>query len=153
MKRHAVGWDTCMSDLEDEIGLMADEAVRVVKDRTGETLDFSEGSLAIVEATLDEASRYFADLPNEEASKLVHWFGCYLLEVGRRNFGGIYLWYEERDQPVLVVGEPEFHVAMITWDKVKGRLSGDKADNVPFFFEGFAQRAQNAEAGTRALYV
>jgi len=52
-----------------------------------------------------------------------------------------------------VVGEPEFHVAMITWDKVKGRLSGDTADNVPFFFEGFARRAQNAEAGTRALYV
>jgi hypothetical protein len=42
---------------------------------------------------------------------------------------------------------------MITWDKVKGRLSGDPADNLPFFFEGFAQRAQNAEAGTRALYV
>jgi hypothetical protein len=142
-----------MSGLEDEIGLMAEEAVRVVKDRTGETLDFSEGSLGIVEETLDEASHYFADLPNEEASKLVHWFGCYLLEVGRRNYGGVYLWYEQREQPVLVVGEPEFHVAMITWDKVKGRLSGDTADNVPFFFEGFARRAQNAEAGTRALYV
>src|SRR6267154_4044160 len=84
--RHAVDWETCMSGLEDEIGLMAEEAVRVVKDRTGETLDFSEGSLGIVEETLDEASHYFADLPNEEASKLVHWFGCYLLEVGRRNF-------------------------------------------------------------------
>jgi hypothetical protein len=136
-----------------EIARMAEEAVRLVKDRTGETLDFSEGSLAIVEATLDDASDYFASLPNENADKLAHWFGCYLLEVGRRNFGGVYLWFEQRDQPVLVVGEPEFHVAMITWDKVKGRLSGDTADNIPFFFAGFSQRVQNAEAGARTLNV
>jgi hypothetical protein len=109
-----------MSSLEDEIARMAEEAVRLVKARTGETLDFSEGSVAIVEATLDEASDYFPSLSNEDADKLVHWFGCYLLEVGQRNFGGVYLWFEQRDQPVLVVGEPEFHVAMITWDKVRG---------------------------------
>jgi hypothetical protein len=142
-----------MNDLETAVSRMAEQAVLMVMDRTGQTLDFSEASLGLIEETLDEAAQYFPSLPEDEARKLVQSFGCYLLEVGRRTFGGTYLWFEQREQPVLVVGEPNFHVAIITWDKVKGRLGGDQADNVPFFFEGFAQRVRGAEAGTRALYV
>ena len=142
-----------MSEIEAEVRRMADEAVSVVKDRTGKAPDFSEQSLAVIEETLDEASRYFADLPEDQAIKLVQYFGCYLLEVARRQFGGSYLWHQQRDQPVLVVGEPKFHVAIITWDKVRGRLSGDRADNISFFFDGFAQRVRRAEPGVRALYA
>jgi len=56
-------------------------------------------------------------------------------------------------RPVLIVGEPEFRVAMIAWDKVRGRLSGDKADNIPFFYAGFAERVRGAQPGDDALYV
>jgi hypothetical protein len=142
-----------MNDIAAEVARMADEAVLMVKDRTGEAPDFSEQSLGVIEDTLDEASRYFAGLPQEQALKLVQYFGCYLLEVARHQFGGSYLWHEQRNQPVLVVGEPKFHVAIITWDKVRGRLSGDKGDNVSFFFDGFAQRVRGAEPGARALYI
>jgi hypothetical protein len=142
-----------MNDLETEVARMAREAVLVVRDRTGETLDYSEANLSVIEETLEEASHYFVGLPEDQARMLVQWFGCYILEVGRRTFGGAYRWYEERDQPVLVVGEPSFHVAMITWDKVRGRLQGDKSDNVRFFFEGFAQSVRRASAGTHVLYV
>jgi hypothetical protein len=142
-----------MSEIGAEVERMAGEAALIVKDRTGKAPDFSERSLAAIEGTLDEASRYFADLPEDQAIKLVQYFGCYLLEVARRQFGGTYLWHEQRDQPVLVVGEPKFHVAIITWDKVRGRLRGDKADNVSFFFDGFAQRVRRAEPGVRAQYA
>lgn len=54
---------------------------------------------------------------------------------------------------VIVVGEPEFHVAIITWDKVAGRLSGDPADNIPFFFAGFTERVRAAVPGDRAIFV
>src|SRR5574340_168533 len=80
-------------------------------------------------------------------------FGCSVLEVARRNHGGRYLWLEERDQPILVWGEPEYHVAMIAWDKVRGRLSGDEADSILFFYEGFAERIKNPVAGKRVVYV
>jgi hypothetical protein len=73
--------------------------------------------------------------------------------VGRREFGGRYLWHDERDQPVLVVGEPNFRVAMIAWDKVRGRVGGDAGENIPFFYAGFAERARQAKAGDDALYV
>jgi hypothetical protein len=142
-----------VSELQQEVARMAEEAVAIVRDRTGETLDFTAGSLSYVEDTLEEASGYFSDLSEDQAVKLVQWFGCYVLEVGRREFGGEYRWYTERDQPVLVVGEPTFHVAMIAWDRVRGRVSGDKGDNVPFFYDGFAERARRGQLGDRALFV
>ena len=54
---------------------------------------------------------------------------------------------------MLVVGEPAFRVAMIARDKVRGRLSGDRGDNLPFFYQGFAERVRRAEPGDDALYV
>jgi hypothetical protein len=142
-----------VNELEQEVVRMAAEAVAIVRNRTGEEVDFSEKSLSQIEAALDEASEYFASMNEDQAMKLVQWFGCYILEVGRRRFGGAYRWHTDRDQPVLVVGEPGFHVAMMTWDRVRSRVSGDKGDNVPFFFEGFAERAARAQPGDRALFV
>jgi hypothetical protein len=52
-----------------------------------------------------------------------------------------------------VVGEPKFHVALLAFDKVRGRLGGDKADNIPFFYEGFSQRVVAASPGTHATYL
>jgi hypothetical protein len=116
-------------------------------------LDFSEASLAFVEELLDEASEYVDTSSEDLLSGMAEQFGCYILEVGRRTHGGRYQWYGQRNAPVLVVGEPEFRVAVLTWDKVRGRLSGDKADNIPFFYDGFADRVRTATPGTDALYV
>lgn len=93
------------------------------------------------------------DLEPEQVTTLVQNFGCYILEVGRRAFGGRYLWHEGRDQPVLVVGEPDARVALLTWDKVRGRLGGDAADNILFFFQGFAEQARDATPGSDVLVV
>ena len=120
---------------------------------TGAVLDFSRGSLTIVEEMTEEAARWISTLPPDQLTNLVQNIGCYLLEVGRREFGGHYLWHEPRDQPVLVVGEPAYHVALMTWDKVRARVSGDRADDLLFFYDGFAERARQAVPGTRALYV
>ncbi len=83
----------------------------------------------------------------EQVTALVQDFGCYILEVGRRQFGGRYQWHDGRDQPVLVVGETAFRVAILAWDKVRGRLGGDEGDNIPFFYAGFAGRARQAVPG------
>lgn len=114
-------------------------------------MDYSSRSLQAVEEMLAEASKH--SLRSEAREALVELLGCYILEVGFREFGGKWGWFEERAQPVLVVGEPDFHVAMIAFDKVRGRLSGDLGDNIPFFYDGFAERARKARPGDRALYV
>jgi len=146
--------DTAQSaELADEVRQAAEAVVTATRDRAGDRLDFSEASLDLIEELLAEAAPFVPELPPERVDGLVQQMGSYVLEVGRRAFGGRYLWHPDRDAPVLVVGEPEYRVAMLTWDKVRGRLSGDEADNIPFFYRGFAKRVGTATAGEDTLYV
>jgi hypothetical protein len=116
-------------------------------------LDYSEASMHVVEALLDEASRSIGSASEEERTRLIEGFGWYILEAGRKLFGGRYAYHYEQRAPVLVTGEPEYHVALMSFPHVAGRLSGDLADNIPFFFEGFASRAKAAAPGDRAIFV
>jgi hypothetical protein len=131
----------------------AARAVDLSDSRRGGELDFTEASLSVVEEMLAEAAQFSEELEAGQLTGLVQQFGSYILEVGRREFGGRYLWSDERDQPVLVVGEPKFRIAMMALDKVRGRVGGDEADNIPFFYSGFAERARKAVPGDDALYL
>lgn len=127
--------------------------VEACRNRAPDRLDYSEDSLAVVEELLAEASEFAGDMSEEQLDNLAQKFGCYILEVARRTCGGRYLWHPDRDAPVLVVGEPRFRVAMLTWDKTKSRLLGDEADNIPFFYAGFAGQVRSATDGFDTLYV
>ena len=142
-----------MNEIGVEVVRMANLAVEAFQERAGGRLDFSEGSLEVVEEMLAESAQWREHLDDEHVNGMVQRFGCYILETARAEFGGEYSWHEEGDQPVLVVGEPEFHVAIIAWGKVEGRINGDEADNIPFFYSGFAARAREGAPGTRAVYV
>jgi hypothetical protein len=142
-----------MDELTQQIVDAAAQAVVLCESRPGGELDFTEASLSVVEEMLAEAAQYSADLTPGQLTGLAQQFGSYILEVGRREFGGRYLWHDQRDQPVLVVGEPKLRIAMIAWDKVRGRVGGDEADNIQFFYSGFAERARKATSGDDALYV
>ena len=142
-----------MQDFKDEASRLADLAAEVMAERTGSTPAWDEASLQIVEETLDEASGYANQLSKSKLEGLVQQFGCYILEVARQEFGGIYAWYEVGNEPVLVVDNGVSHVALMTWGRVRSRLGGDKADNIPFFFDGFASRVRENKPGTRATYM
>src|SRR5437763_223431 len=105
-----------MNDLDREIARMASDAVSMSETRGGRELDYTEASLVIVEQMLDESASYVDDMTPEQSDLLVHTFGCYIIEVAHREFGGTYYWDDKRDQPILVVGEPKFHVSILTWD-------------------------------------
>jgi hypothetical protein len=142
-----------MNDFAKEIAEQAANAVEMCNSRSGGGLDCSEKSLAIVEEMLDEIAQYADQMDGEQVDTLVKDFGSYLFEVARREFGGKFYWHDAREQPVLVVGEPTFRVALLTFDRVRSRLDGDPADNIPFFYSGFADQARSATAGTDSLYV
>jgi hypothetical protein len=138
--------------LEDVVST-AKRAVETFHDRSNGGLDFSESSLSIVEEMLAEASDYVSEMPTSQISGLVQLLGCYVLEVARATHGGEYAWIDETRGPVLVVGEPQRHIAIATWDKVRSRLHGDPADNIPFFYQGFADLAKMLPPGRRTLYI
>jgi hypothetical protein len=116
-------------------------------------LDYSEASIQVVENILAMASTHVPQMQKQAVDGLVEVFGCYVLEVGRRQFGGRYCWDGQSNQPVLVVGEPNFRIAMMTFDRVQSRLRGNPEDHIPFFFEGFAGRVRKAQPGEDSLYV
>ncbi len=141
-----------VTDLGSQVKEKAGLAVAQFQDRAGGRLDYSEKSLATVEEMLEEAAQYAGQMPQQDVNALVELLGSYILEIAYRVHGGSFYWHEQKNQPVLVVGEPKFHVAIMTFDKVRGRLGGDDADNIPFFYEGFAARIRSAKRGTKALY-
>jgi hypothetical protein len=142
-----------MSDTALEVTRLAIRCLDTLQERANGLLDFSVGSLTIIEEILAEASKFYAELPESQIQTIVQEVGCYILAVGQKQFGGNYFWHDERAQPILVTGEPEKHIAMMTWEKVHGRLSGDIGDNIPFFYDGFAERVATATVGTKAIYT
>jgi len=142
-----------MNAIQEEVVETAERAVAALQERAGGRLDWSVASLAAVDEMLVEVSDYVADLDEVVVTSLVQQLGCYVLEVARRAFGGTYFWHEEGEQPILVVGEPEAHVALMTWSKVTGRITGDAGDDIVFFFDGFAAKAAQPEPGSNVLFL
>jgi hypothetical protein len=142
-----------MNAILEEVTTAAERAVVSLQARAGGRLDFSVESLGAVDEMLVEASAYVAELDEAVVTGLVQQLGCYVLEVGRRAFGGEYFWHEEGEQPILVVGEPAAHVALMTWSRIVGRLTGDEGDDIVFFFAGFAQEAGQPEPGSNVLFL
>jgi hypothetical protein len=139
--------------IHEEVLATAERAVAALQDRAGGRLDWSVASLAAVDEMLVEVSDYVADLDEAVVTSLVQQLGCYVLEVGRRAYGGTYFWHEQGEQPILVVGEPEAHVALMAWSKVTGRITGDEGDDIVFFFDGFAAQAAQPEPGSNVLFL
>ena len=137
----------------EEVTGAADRAVTALQARAGGRLDYGVDSLVAVDDILVEVSGYVTELDEAVVTGLVQQLGCYVLEVARRTYGGQYFWHDEGEQPVLVVGEPEAHVALMAWSKVVGRMTGDAGDEIPFFFAGFAQKAAHPEPGADVLFV
>jgi len=142
-----------MNAIHEEVLATAERAVAALQDRAGGRLDWSVASLQAVVEMLVEVSDYVADLDEAVVTSLVQQLGCYVLEVGRRAFGGTYFWHEEGEQPILVVGEPDAHVALMAWSKVTGRITGDAGDDIVFFFDGFAAKAAQPEPGSNVLFL
>ena len=142
-----------MNAILEEVTTAAERAVASLQARAGGRLDFSIESLVAVDEMLVEASAYVADLDEAVVTGLVQQLGCYVLEVGRRAFGGEYFWHEEGEQHILVVGEPAAHIALMTWSRVVGRLTGDEGDDIVFFFGGFADQARRPEPGSNVLFL
>ena len=142
-----------MNAIFEEVTTAAERAVTSLQARADGRLDYAVASLAVVDEMLAEVSAYVADLDEAVVTGLVQQLGCYVLEVGRRAYGGTYFWHDEGEQPILVVGEPEAHVALMTWSKVVGRLTGDVGDDIVYFFAGFAQKAERPEPGSNVLFL
>lgn len=103
-------------------------------------LDFSIESLNDVDEWLGRLEQDNWDV--DELYDLCSMVGCYIFETARRNYGGEYFWMENEQQPILIAGEPDFQVSIRVWQKVKGRLTNGKEDNIPFYIAGYKEHIE-----------
>lgn len=119
---------------DENIATVQNNAQLLVEAAPERRLDYSIESLATLDTMLEEASQ--SPLDDQTMKLLVTQAGSYIFEVTRRKYGGKLYWYDKLDQPILVVGQPEFELSFLAFEKVKNRLQNGVEDNIPFFFEG-----------------
>ncbi|MCH4547013.1 hypothetical protein MK632_14680 [Rhizobium changzhiense] len=107
-------------------------------------LDFSEGSLHLVDQVLQDLYQRQAALPDD-----LHFLAsAYVFETARRQFGGRYLRGDQENPFVLVIGEPDFRVGVLVMAKIKGRAVNGPEDNNPFFYAGIAPLVERRASAT-----
>ena len=132
-----------MGQLEKDIVETAENFAENFKDKG--SFDFSTSSLEEVDLLLEEMSDFIFD--DEEAIYNTYTMvGCYVFEAARRSYGGEYYWIAEEQQPVLVIGEPDFCVSIKAWEKVKGRIINGEEDNIPFYMAGLKECVEKGRA-------
>jgi hypothetical protein len=142
-----------MNRLDREVLKCADRVVQMSRNRAGQMLDYSDGSIDVVEEMLGEAAAHAKGMADEQRRRLSQDIGCYILEVARKNHGGEYTWAADRNEPGLLVGEPRFSVTLFCWDKVYARLRGDDAHRIPPFYAAYVERVRQAKPGERAVVL
>lgn len=114
--------------------------------------NFSVESLQKLDDILDELNDY--ELDKSTLYSATSMAGSYIFEVARRNYGGKYYWDEERKQPVLVTGEPNFSVSICAFEKVKDRIINGKEDSIPFYFNGYMEAVEKGrKTGYHAIIL
>jgi len=142
-----------MDRLDREVLKCADRVVQMSRDRGGEVLDYTDGSIDLVEEMLAEAAAHARRMSEAALRRLSQDVGCYILEVARRNHGGAYVWAADRNEPSLVAGEPHFAITLFCWDKVYARLRGAEAHDIPAFYAAYAQGVREAKHGDRIVFL
>jgi hypothetical protein len=79
-----------MNNLVEQVTRTAAKVVEMSNTRDGQSLDYSEASVSVIEDMIKEASAFVGEMTPEQRDILVQDFGCYILEVARREFGGRY---------------------------------------------------------------
>lgn len=125
------------NDMQANAEMLVKQFVNIVN------LDFSVESLEPLDLIIEENTSVYKNSDKETKRKMIIKIGAYVFEVARRNFGGVYYWYERLDQPILVTGQPEFEMSLLAYEKVKNRFENGYEDNIPFFFSGYVQGVRN----------
>lgn len=149
--------------IDDESKIIIDEFTQEMSDKAEacvskfddrfKGLDFTENSLKIIDDILEEVSDFYEEMPELQQKSIIDSIGSYIFEVARRNYGGKYFWYDQRNQPILVTGKPNFEISIIVFDKVEGRILNGEEDNIPYFFKGYSERVKNAKDGDNTTIV
>jgi len=142
-----------MNRLDDEVLKCAKRVVQMSRDRGQEVLDYSDDSMEVVEEMLAEAAAHAQRMSDAAVARLSQDVGCYILELARRNHGGVFRWDNARNEPAVVVSGPQLSITLFCWDKVRARLRDGAPNNVASFYASYVERVRQAQPGDRVVFL
>ncbi|MCX8641296.1 MULTISPECIES: hypothetical protein [unclassified Gilliamella] len=141
------------NELYQEIEAWAQNAILHSPTWSINQLDYSEKSITVVEMIISEIAEKNFSIPEEQLNMIAQEYGCYLLLTAHKIYGGEFYYNEEFEQPMLICCEPDAMIVLMTWNKVKGRLLGDKTDHIAYFLDEFGKATFQPEKGTHVVYL
>lgn len=145
-------FDTIQQEFISKATSNAEKIVRAFNSKYDGAFDYSIRSLNVLDSLIEDFSD-FADVSDEEIIEdFCAQAGSYILEVARRNYGGVYFWEDNLKQPMLKTGLPEFEISILTFEKVKNRIVNGDEDNIPYFFKGYSECVRKAEKGKTVTF-
>ncbi|MWN89114.1 hypothetical protein GQ597_00045 [Gilliamella sp. Pra-s65] len=141
------------NELYQEIEAWAQNAILNSPTWSINQLDYSEKSITVVEMIISEIAEKNFSISEEQLNMISQEYGCYLLLTAHKLYGGEFYWNEEFEQPMLICCEPDAMIVLMTWNKVKGRLVGDKADHIAYFLDEFGKATFQPEKGKHVVYL
>lgn len=127
-------------------------AVERLQGRVPGQWDYTHESLRAVDAVIDHLSPHREHMEKGMFDALVNIIGCYVLEVGRREHGGDYAYFEPGKHSVLVVRGPDFQVALSAFDVVENRLKGSPLHSTWMIYRAFSEQVRAAEPETSKTF-
>lgn len=137
-----------MSNIEHNAAL----AVERLQGRVPGQWDYTHESLRAVDAVIDHLSPHRDQMEKGMFDALVNIIGCYVLEVGRREHGGHFAYFEPGKHSVLVVPGPNFQVALGAFDVVQNRLNGSPLHSTWMLYRAFSEQVRAAEPETSKTF-
>lgn len=137
-----------MSDIAHNAAL----AVERLQGKAPGEWDYTPDSLRAVDAVIDALSPHRAQIDPGTFGALVNIIGCYVLEVGRREHGGHYAYFEPGKHSVLVFVGPNFQVALSAFDVVENRLNGSPLHSTWMIYRAFSDQVRAAEPQTSKAF-
>ena len=116
-------------------------------------LDYSPESMKYIELICDVASEHFQNWDENRQRWNISAIGCYVFEVARRKYGGRYFWHPQRNLPILMTGEPKFHLSMESYTRVSKRIEEGPVRNIAAWFELFEESYGSAKEGYAGNFV
>ncbi|MBN8666422.1 MAG: hypothetical protein J0M30_02895 [Chitinophagales bacterium] len=127
----------------------AERLAQAFNPRFNGAFDYTGDSLLLLDKLMDEFSTHASKMDPRVMQDMIAQAGAYLFEVARRKFGGVYVWFEERHQPVLITGLPDYQVTILAFAKIKDRIENGLEDSIPVFFQQYTEKVTRAKPGDK----
>ena len=126
---------------DDTVGLYAETVVRQVG-AGGASLDYSAGSLAVLDSLFADSESPFAQLSEQQRHLAVFYLGCYLGEVLVRELSGTWHFEENWFESTLLVVRENGGVQLRPFEKVLRRFTeGSEGNSLAAYFSALLEIA------------